>query len=69
MNIWFNVGYFLFSSNNFKFLKKFKKFEKLIEYLAKKRLLTTYKHDGKHITINTLAELEKAKKIAVNFIK
>tara|TARA_B100001057_G_scaffold164925_1_gene165463 strand:- start:153 stop:866 length:714 start_codon:yes stop_codon:yes gene_type:complete len=69
LNIWFNVGYFLFSSNHFKFFKKYKKFEKLIQYLARKKLLTTYKHDGKHITINTLAELEKAKKIAVNFIK
>ena len=31
--------------------------------------MKTYKHFGNHVTINTLAELEKAKKISVNFIK
>ena len=31
--------------------------------------MKVYKHRGKHITINTLAELEKAKKISTKFIK
>jgi len=31
--------------------------------------MKTFKHYGKHITINTLAELEKAKKVSTNIIK
>ena len=30
--------------------------------------MKTYKHIGNHITINTLAELEKAKKVSVKFV-
>ena len=69
LDIWFNVGYFFISKNKFKYLNKFKKFKDLLIYLSKKRILKTYKHKGNHVTINTLAELEKAKKISVNFIK
>ncbi|MAV82470.1 MAG: hypothetical protein CMI90_03270 [Pelagibacteraceae bacterium] len=69
LDIWFNVGYFIFSSKNFQLFSKYKKFKDLIKFLSRKKLLSAYKHSGNHITINTLAELEKAKKIAVNFIK
>ena len=31
--------------------------------------MKTFKHYGNHITVNTLAELEKAKKISNKFIK
>ena len=61
LDIWFNVGYFIFSSDNFKYFKKFKKFQNLLKFLAKNNLMKTYKHKGKHITINTLEELEIAK--------
>ena len=61
LDIWFNVGYFIFSRDKFKYFKKFKRFKKLLEFLAKKKLMKTYKHKGKHITVNTLEELEKAK--------
>ena len=69
LDIWFNVGYFLFSANNFKLFSKFKKFKDLLKYLSRTRAMKTYKHFGNHLTINTLAELERAKKISVNFIK
>ncbi len=69
LDIWFNVGYFFISKNNFKYLNKFKKFKELLMYLSKKKIMKTFKHHGNHVTINTLAELEKAKKISVNFIK
>ena len=59
----------MFSSAYFKFFNKFKKFENLIGYLSRKKNMKTYKHVGNHITINTLAELEKAKKISVKFVK
>ena len=69
LDIWFNVGYFLFSANNFKLFSKYKKFKDLLKYLSRTRAMKTYKHFGNHITINTLAELERAKKISVNFIR
>lgn len=69
LDIWFNVGYFIFPHNKFRLFKKYKKFKDLIKFLSRNKLLSAYKHLGNHITINTLAELEKAKKIAVNFIK
>ena len=31
--------------------------------------MKTFKHSGNHVTVNTLAELEKAKKISSKFIK
>ncbi len=69
LNIWFNVGYIFFSSDNFKFFDKFKKFQNLIKFLSKKNYMKTFKHYGNHITVNTLAELEKAKKISNKIIK
>ena len=69
LDIWFNVGYFIFSSNDFKLFNRFKKFKDLLKYLAKTNVMKAYKHYGNHVTINTFAELEKAKKVAVNYIK
>ena len=62
LDIWFNVGYFIFSLQNLKYFKKFKKFEYLIKFLARKKLMRAYKHSGSHITVNTIEELEQAKK-------
>ena len=62
LNIWFNVGYFIFSPNNFYLFKKFKKFQELLIFLSKKNLMRAYRHYGNHITVNTVAELEMAKK-------
>ena len=62
LDIWYNVGYFIFSYEKFKLFKKFNKFEKLIKFLALKGYMKTYKHKGNHITVNTLEELENAKK-------
>ena len=69
LDIWFNVGYIFFSSKNFYFFSKFKKFKDLIKFLSKKNHMKTFKHSGNHVTVNTLAELEKAKKISNKFIK
>ena len=69
LDIWFNVGYIFFSSKNFFFFNKFKKFKDLIKFLSRKNYMKTFKHSGNHVTVNTLAELEKAKKISNKFIK
>ena len=69
LNIWFNVGFFIFNKNNFNLFGKFKKFKDFLKFLSKKKMMKAYKHFGKHITVNTLAELEKAKKVSTNLIK
>ena len=61
LDIWFNVGYFIFSSDKFYFFNKFKKFKDLLKFLSKKNLMKAYKHNGNHITVNTVTELEMAK--------
>jgi glucose-1-phosphate cytidylyltransferase len=67
LNIWFNVGYILFSSNKFEYFNKFKTFKDMLKLSAKKKIMKTFKHYGKHITINTLTELDKAKQLIKKF--
>ena len=61
LGIWFNIGYILFSKNFNKMLEKFDKFENFLDHCSNKNLMKSYKHRGKHITINTITELENAK--------
>jgi len=61
LGMWFNVGYFVFSNKYLKILKNFKKFENFLFYLAKKKYMKAFKHTGKHVTVNTISELEEAK--------
>jgi len=68
LGMWFNVGYFIFSDKYLKILKNFKKFENLLFFLAKKKYMKTFKHTGKHITVNTIAELEEAKSQIKKFL-
>lgn len=55
-----NIGYFYFSKKHHPLFFKYKSFVEVLSYLSKKRELKCFKHDGIHITINTLAELELA---------
>lgn len=61
LGIWFNIGYILFSKKFDRIINKFDKFENFLEYCSNKNLMKSYKHRGKHITINTITELENAK--------
>ena len=61
LGMWFNVGYFVFSNKYLKILKNFKKFENFLFYLAKTKNMKAFKHTGKHVTVNTISELEEAK--------
>ena len=61
LGMWFNVGYFVFSNKYLKILKNFKKFKNFLYYLSKKNNMKAFKHTGKHITVNTISELEEAK--------
>ena len=61
LGMWFNVGYFIFSKKIISKIKNFKKFEYFLSNLAKNNNMKTFKHKGKHITVNTISELEEAK--------
>ena len=55
-----NVGYYYFNKTDFSIIKKYNSIIELLNILIKNKRLRCYKHDGIHITINTLAELEIA---------
>ena len=57
-----NIGYFYFNSSMRDIINKKKKLISVIKYLINNHQLKSYKHKGIHITINTLAELDYAKK-------
>ena len=61
LGIWFNVGYFIFSKEIIKNIGKFKEFKIFLSSLANRNKMKTFKHKGKHITVNTISELEDAK--------
>ena len=61
LDVWFNIGYIVFSKKFSELLSNFRKFENFLCYCAKKNLMKSYKHLGRHITINTITELESAK--------
>ena len=68
LNMWFNVGYFIFSKKIIKKISNYRKFEYFLANMAKKNLMKAYKHKGKHITVNTISELEEAKNQISKFI-
>ena len=55
-------GYFYFNNAMRDILIKKRKLIHIIEYLVQQHKLRAYQHKGIHITINTLAELDYAKK-------
>jgi len=61
LNIWFNVGYFIFNKKFRLKIEKFKTFKNFIKIMAISKYIKSFKHYGKHITINTISELEEAK--------
>ena len=61
LNIWFNVGYFIFNKKFKIKIEKFKTFKNFLKIMAVSKYIKSFKHYGKHITINTISELEEAK--------
>jgi len=63
LNLWINVGYFIFERDELiKLCNRFSSFKSLLNFLGKKSRIKAFKHNGKHITINSAIELEDAKK-------
>ena len=57
---WINIGYFYFDRDFMDFILQHSSFENFLEEATKKGLISAYKHNGIHITINTLRELDDA---------
>ena len=68
LGIWFNIGYFIFANRYLKQMNYHNKFKDFLSFLAKRKKMKTFKHNGKHITVNTISELEKAREQIIKFI-
>jgi len=63
LNNWINVGFILVKKSKFfQLSKKFNTFKSFLESLDKMEKIKAFKHKGNHITVNTLTELDEAKK-------
>ncbi len=59
---WINIGYFCFSKEIFKVMHSYNSFEDFLIGVTLREILFAYKHEGIHLTINTLQELDYAEK-------
>ena len=55
-----NIGFFYISKKIFPQLLHFESFEEMLNSLSQNNKLRCYLHDGIHITVNTIAELQSA---------
>ena len=62
LDFYINIGYILIQKKYLKNIKNFKNFESFLKQLISKNKVFSFVHKGKHITVNTIYELEKAKK-------
>lgn len=59
---WINIGYFYFSRECLKYIKRNDNFVDFLHERVNKGELFSYKHRGIHITVNTITELREAEK-------
>ena len=57
---WINIGYFYVNICYRDFILSHNSFESFLIDAANRKSINTYKHQGLHITVNTLSELEEA---------
>ena len=57
---WINIGNFYFDSEVISWMKDFSGYAAFLQFLGAQRKLKGYRHQGIHITVNTLRELEEA---------
>ena len=62
LNIWINIGYIYMPKIMINSLKKSNDFVNFLKKEIKKKNVVYFKHNDLHITVNTLSELESAKK-------
>ena len=63
LDLYMNIGYILIKKVKLKNIFKFKNFQNFLTYLIKNNEVLSNIHKGKHTTVNTIYELEQAKKI------
>lgn len=59
---WINIGYIYLENSLLMELDRFNRFEDFLCYLIDTKEMNGFKHNGIHITVNTLKELEDAEK-------
>jgi NDP-sugar pyrophosphorylase family protein len=59
---WINIGYLYLEQSLLTALDRFNSFEEFLNHLVYSKLIYAYKHEGIHITVNTLTELKEAEK-------
>ena len=57
---WINIGYFYFKQELKEMLGEYDSYAEFLNVLAERRLLNAFRHEGIHITVNTLKELSEA---------
>ena len=62
LNKWINIGYIILRKAVFKDLQRFEKFEDFLKYCGGAGILNVYKHEGHHLTVNSLVELDFVEK-------
>jgi glucose-1-phosphate cytidylyltransferase len=62
LNKWINIGYFILKKESFKYLSEFDKFEDFLKFCGSSGILNAYKHEGHHLTVNSLVELDFVEK-------
>jgi len=66
LDMWINIGYLYINKNFKEMLLKYNSFENFLHESANLMSINAYKHLGLHVTVNTLSELEEAKKNIYN---
>ena len=66
LDAWINIGYIIINNNILQ--NELDSFKDFISSLARLGHLFSYKHNGLHITVNSLTELKQAEKNIKNFI-
>lgn len=57
---WINIGNFYYEFEVLSWMKDFSSYARFLEHLGARRKLKGFRHQGIHITVNTLRELEDA---------
>jgi len=65
---WINIGYFYFEKEALSWMDGFERFEDFLAHLVAKGQLNAYRHDGVHITVNTINDLQEAEENIGRFL-
>lgn len=62
LNTWINIGYFVLRKEAYEQLYTYAKFEDFLKFCGQANILNAYKHEGHHLTVNSLVELDFVEK-------